>query len=79
MHLLLERQGAAVKVDGVVRGFEGSGFGVGITLPLIDYGSRRHRIHEAEEAARAQANRVAIVHVCLFIVFSSRGAVTLRR
>jgi cobalt-zinc-cadmium efflux system outer membrane protein len=33
------------------------GIGLGITLPFLDYGSRRNRIRQAEEGARAQAFR----------------------
>jgi cobalt-zinc-cadmium efflux system outer membrane protein len=33
------------------------GIGLGITLPFLDYGSRRNRIRQAEEGARAQASR----------------------
>ncbi|MBC7806984.1 MAG: TolC family protein [Akkermansiaceae bacterium] len=34
-----------------------AGFGVAVTLPLLDYGSRRGRIRQAEESARAQTDR----------------------
>jgi cobalt-zinc-cadmium efflux system outer membrane protein len=42
----------------VTRGWSDSGVGIGITLPLFDYGSRRERIRQAEEARRAQTDRV---------------------
>jgi cobalt-zinc-cadmium efflux system outer membrane protein len=47
------------RAGSVTRGFGDSGVGVGITLPLFDYGSRRHRIRQAEESARAQEDRIA--------------------
>jgi outer membrane protein, heavy metal efflux system len=37
----------------------GAGIGVALTLPLFDYGSRRNRIRQAEEGARAQEVRIA--------------------
>jgi len=45
---------------GLTRGVTDTGIGLGITLPFIDYGSRRNRIRQAEEAARAQAARVVV-------------------
>jgi outer membrane protein TolC len=47
------------RAESVVRGFEGVGVGLGISLPLWDYGSRRGRIREAESLADAQEARVA--------------------
>jgi cobalt-zinc-cadmium efflux system outer membrane protein len=41
----------------VVRRFEDYGIGLAITIPL-DYGSRRERSRQSEEAARAQADRI---------------------
>jgi cobalt-zinc-cadmium efflux system outer membrane protein len=38
-----------------------SGFGIGISIPLIDYGSRRNRILQAEESAKAQEQRLSAV------------------
>lgn len=48
-------------VRGVPGGASGNGFGIGlaISLTVFDYGSRRERIHQAEEAARAQTDRIA--------------------
>lgn len=43
----------------VTRGFGDSGVGIGISLPLFDYGSRRQRIRQVEESARAQEDRIA--------------------
>lgn len=37
------------------------GFGISITLPLFDWGSRRNRIRQAEESAQAQTDRIASV------------------
>lgn len=37
----------------------GAGIGVALTLPVFDYGSRRNRIAQAEQSARAQDARVA--------------------
>ncbi len=36
-----------------------SGFGLGITLPLLDWGGRRAQIRQSEQAARAQEARIA--------------------
>jgi cobalt-zinc-cadmium efflux system outer membrane protein len=47
------------RASSITRGVHDSGIGLGVTLPLLDYGSRRHRIREAEEAARAQTDRIA--------------------
>jgi Outer membrane efflux protein len=47
------------RAGSVTRGFGDSGIGIGISLPLFDYGSRRHRIRQAEESARAQEARIA--------------------
>ncbi len=44
----------------VTRGFNDSGVGIGITLPLFDYGSRRNRVRQAEQAAQAQTDRTAV-------------------
>ncbi|MBI3946015.1 MAG: TolC family protein [Armatimonadetes bacterium] len=44
------------RAESVTRGFQ-SGIGVAITLPLLDHGGRRNRIRQAEELARAQADR----------------------
>lgn len=47
------------RAENVTRGGIGNaGIGIALTLPLFDYGSRRHRIRQAEEAARAQADRI---------------------
>jgi cobalt-zinc-cadmium efflux system outer membrane protein len=51
------------RVESVTRGgIRNSGIGIALTLPLFDYGSRRHRIRQAEESARAQADRIRAVH-----------------
>lgn len=47
------------RIEKVLRGAENSGIGLGITLPLFDYGSRRHRARQAETAAKAQEARIA--------------------
>ena len=53
-----------MRVGSLIRGVpdanSGNGFGVGlaITLPIFDYGSRRNRVRQAEEAARAQSDRI---------------------
>ena len=49
------------RAGSVIRRFSDSGVGIGITLPLIDYGSRRNRVRQAEELARAQTDRIAAV------------------
>lgn len=47
-------------VRGTPSGNTGNGFGVGlgISLPIFDYGSRRNRIRQSEESARAQSDRI---------------------
>src|SRR5207237_4780999 len=45
------------RAGSVIRRFSDYGLGLAITLPL-DYGSRRDHIRQAEESARAQADRV---------------------
>ena len=47
-------------VRGVPEASSGNGFGIGlgISLPLFDYGSRRNRIRQAEDSARAQTDRI---------------------
>jgi len=53
-----------VRIGSLLRGIpeasSGNGFGIGIAinLPLFDHGSRRNRIRQAEESARAQADRI---------------------
>ena len=47
-----------LRAGSVIRGVKEAGFGVGITLPFLDYGSRRERIRQSEQAARAQGERV---------------------
>lgn len=42
----------------VTRGVSNAGVGLGINLPLFDYGSRRNRIRQAEQAALAQEARI---------------------
>lgn len=55
------------RVGSLTRGLQpgssgnGAGFGLGITLPLLDYGSRRARIRQADESARASQDRIAAV------------------
>ncbi len=39
----------------------GAGIGIALTLPILDYGSRRNRIQQAEQAASAQDARVLSV------------------
>lgn len=48
-----------VRSENLLRDGREVGVGIGITLPFLDYGSRRHRIRQAEESARAQEARVA--------------------
>jgi outer membrane protein, heavy metal efflux system len=47
------------RATSVTRGLQEAGVGIGVLLPFPDYGSRRHRIRQAEEAARAQEDRIA--------------------
>lgn len=46
------------RAGSVTRGFGDSGVGLGISLPFLDWGSRRNRIRQAEETARAQEARI---------------------
>ena len=46
------------RAGGVTRGLEDTGVGIGITLPFLDYGGRRHRIRQADASARAQEARI---------------------
>ena len=49
------------RATSITRGVTDSGLGVGITLPILDYGSRRGRIRQAEQSARAQTDRANAV------------------
>lgn len=44
----------------VTHGLKDAGIGLGISLPFLDYGSRRNRIQQAQQAARAQEYRIAL-------------------
>jgi cobalt-zinc-cadmium efflux system outer membrane protein len=46
------------RATSVTRGVQQSGFGLGITLPFLDYGNRRGRVRQAEESARAEESRI---------------------
>lgn len=46
------------RAGGVTRGVRDTGIGLGISLPFLDYGSRRNRIRQAETAAEAQGARI---------------------
>jgi cobalt-zinc-cadmium efflux system outer membrane protein len=46
------------RAESVTRSGPDPGIGLGISLPLFDYGSRRHRIRQAEETTRAQTDRI---------------------
>jgi cobalt-zinc-cadmium efflux system outer membrane protein len=48
-----------VRAERVTRGVEGVGIGLAVTLPFLDHGSRRHRIRQAEETARARMDSAA--------------------
>lgn len=41
------------------RNSSNSGFGLGVSLPLLDFGGRRAQIRQSEQAARAQEARIA--------------------
>lgn len=47
-----------LRAGNLTRGAALPGVGLGLTLPFLDYGSRRNRIRQAEETARAEAARV---------------------
>ena len=49
------------RADSVTRGVQNAGFGVGISLPFLDYGSRKNRLRQVEESAHAEEERVAAV------------------
>ncbi|MES2465582.1 MAG: TolC family protein [Armatimonadota bacterium] len=51
------------RAGSVTRGVQQSGFGIGITLPLFDYGSRRGRVRQAEASSRAEGERVEAARV----------------
>lgn len=51
------------RATSVTQGSQGGGFGVGVTLPFLDYGSRRGRVRQAEEVARAEEGRVAAIRL----------------
>lgn len=44
-----------------VRSGNGAGIGIALTLPFLDYGSRKNRIQQAEQSARAEDSRLAAV------------------
>lgn len=46
------------RATSVTKGVEEAGIGIAITLPIFDYGSRRHRVRQSEEEALAQRERV---------------------
>ena len=48
-----------LRAGAVTRGVKETGIGLGVNLPLIDYGARRNRIRQLQEGARAQDARVA--------------------
>ena len=45
----------------VTHGVHDAGFGLAITLPLLDYGSRQGRVRQNEELAKAQEDRATAV------------------
>ena len=45
----------------ITHGVHNAGFGIALTLPLLDYGSRRGRVRQNEEAAHAQSDRATAV------------------
>jgi cobalt-zinc-cadmium efflux system outer membrane protein len=47
--------------ESLTRSPRSGGFGVVLSLPLVDYGSRRNQIQSLEESARTQSDRVEIV------------------
>lgn len=46
------------RATSITHGIQQSGFGIGITLPFLDYGSRRNRVRQAEESAHAEEERL---------------------
>jgi cobalt-zinc-cadmium efflux system outer membrane protein len=42
----------------ITRGLDDAGVGLGINLPIFDYGSRRNRVRQAEQSAQAQEARI---------------------
>ncbi len=50
---------AQFRMERVTRGTSEPGVAVGISLPILDYGSRRNRARQADESARAQEARIA--------------------
>jgi len=47
------------RAERITRGVEGVGVGLAITLPLLDHGSRRSRVRQAEETERALLDRAS--------------------
>lgn len=47
-----------LRAGGVVRGVQNAGVGLGVTLPFLDYGSRRNRVRQAEQSVLAQEARI---------------------
>lgn len=47
-----------IRAESLTRRVEGVGVGLGVTLPLVDWGERRNRVRQAERSAEAQALRV---------------------
>lgn len=47
------------RADSLTRGGGNSGIGLGVSLPLLDFGARRNQVRQAEQSARAQEARIA--------------------
>jgi len=47
----------------ITHGVQQSGFGLGITVPLLDYGSRRNRVRQAKASAQAEDARTEATRV----------------
>ena len=47
------------RANSLTHGWQGGGLGIALSLPLLDYGSRRGRIRAAEETTSAEQARVA--------------------
>lgn len=49
------------RTESITRGTPEPGIGIGVSLPFLDYGSRRNRVRQAEESARAQEARIIAI------------------
>lgn len=51
------------RAESVTREPRNGGFGVAVSLPIFDYGSRKNRIRQAETSAKAETERLAAIQL----------------